>query len=155
LKEKVIVLRILTKSTRRGVLVGVASIFGLAAFSQSFSVLPDNKRLSVEEAHDLAQKGDVLLIDIRTPDEWASTGVGEGANPIDMRREDFIAKLDAVVGGNRTRSIAIICAAGVRSKWVSAKLSDAGFTTVFDVPEGMLGSPAGPGWIRNGLPVVK
>jgi len=32
-------------------------------------------------------------------------------------------------------------------------LQDAGFTNVANVKEGMVGSSAGPDWIRRGLPV--
>ena len=33
-------------------------------------------------------------------------------------------------------------------------MAGAGFTSVFDVTEGMIGSSAGPGWIDAGLPVA-
>lgn len=109
--------------------------------------------LSVADAHRAALDGAVLLIDIRRPDEWALTGVGEGAVPLDMRREDFIDALLELVAQDRARSIALICARGVRSRHLGAKLARAGFTRIIDVPEGMLGSGAGPGWIKHGLPV--
>ncbi|MCX8952452.1 rhodanese-like domain-containing protein, partial [Ruegeria sp. NA] len=38
---------------------------------------------------------------------------------------------------------------------LSNRLIEAGFTNIIDVPEGMLGSAAGPGWVRTGLPVRK
>jgi len=45
--------------------------------------------------------------------------------------------------------------ARVRSKWLTAALINAGLTHVIDVPEGMVGSNAGPGWVARGLPLVK
>jgi len=42
----------------------------------------------------------------------------------------------------------------VRSARVSNQLIAAGFTYIIDVPEGMLGSAAGPGWLERGLPLV-
>ena len=96
-----------------------------------------------------------MLIDIRRPDEWARTGIGEGAAPLDMRREDFIAQLQILAGGKTDQPIALICARGVRSRRLSERLTAAGFSQILDVPEGMLGSGAGPGWLRTGLPVVK
>ncbi|MEM9497842.1 MAG: rhodanese-like domain-containing protein [Pseudomonadota bacterium] len=108
---------------------------------------------SVAEAHQAAFEGDVLLIDIRRPDEWQRTGIGEGAIPLDMRRADFIDALETLTHGDRGTRIALICARGVRSARLSSALSEAGFDRIIDVPEGMLGSFAGPGWLRSGLPV--
>ncbi|MEM9852574.1 MAG: rhodanese-like domain-containing protein [Pseudomonadota bacterium] len=104
-------------------------------------------------AHARAAAGEILLIDVRRPDEWAATGSGEGAARLDMRRDDFIAALVRLAEGDRTRSIAIICARGVRSARMTNRLTQAGFTRIIDVPEGMLGSAAGPGWIKRGLPL--
>lgn len=97
--------------------------------------------------------GRLLLVDVRRPDEWERTGLAEGALPIDMRRPDFVeavrqARLDA------TQPVALICARGVRSQRLTTRLIDAGITPIVDVPEGMLGSFAGPGWLKRGLPVV-
>jgi hypothetical protein len=36
---------------------------------------------------------------------------------------------------------------------MNTRLASAGFTDVLDVPEGMLGSGAGPGWIASALPL--
>lgn len=97
---------------------------------------------------------EITLIDIRRPDEWQRTGVGAGAVPLDMRRRDFTAALLEVTEGRTDVPIALICARGVRSARLSAAMTDAGFTNIIDVPEGMLGSGAGPGWIKSGLPLV-
>ncbi|MEX0285372.1 MAG: rhodanese-like domain-containing protein, partial [Paracoccaceae bacterium] len=97
--------------------------------------------------------GEILLVDIRTPREWHATGIGEGAHPLDMRRDDFETALAQLTGGNRDAPVALICARGVRSARLSNRLTEAGFTQIIDVPEGMLGSAAGPGWVRAGLPV--
>jgi rhodanese-related sulfurtransferase len=109
--------------------------------------------LTVQQAHAQAVAGKITLIDIRRPDEWRKTGVGEGANPIDMRRKDFIEALTSVAGPDRTAPIALMCARGVRSARMSKRLAKAGYTNIIDVPEGMLGSAAGPGWLASDLPV--
>lgn len=110
--------------------------------------------ISVAEAHARATKGEIHLIDIRRPDEWSRTGVGEGAHALDMRRPDFADALLALVNGDAKATIALICARGVRSRHLAAWLTEAGFDNVIDVPEGMLGSGAGPGWLKSDLPVV-
>jgi rhodanese-related sulfurtransferase len=111
--------------------------------------------LTASEAHQKATTGEIILIDIRRPDEWAETGTGVGARRLDMRRDDFLAALDKLVGGNRAKPIALICARGVRSGRLSRLLTEAGYSNIIDVPEGMMGSRAGAGWVAQGLPLVK
>lgn len=115
----------------------------------------EGDELSPPEVLEAMQAGQILLVDIRRPDEWDRTGIAEGAAPLDMRRDDFLRALEALVDGDVNRPIALICARGVRSDRLSARLTATGFTRIIDVPEGMLGSPAGPGWIARGLPLVQ
>lgn len=110
--------------------------------------------LDAEEALRRVEAGKILLIDIRQPEEWEETGSPKGAQRLDMRRPDFLDALTALAGGDTTRPIALICASGGRSGRMSRALTEAGFTNVLDVSEGMLGSSAGPGWIARGLPTV-
>lgn len=110
--------------------------------------------LSTPAAHRAAVAGDVILIDIRRPDEWQHTGVGQGAMPLDMRRKDFTDVLLERTKGRTDTPVALICARGVRSRAMTARLQRAGFTNIIDVPEGMLGSGAGPGWLKRDLPTV-
>lgn len=142
--------------SRRGALFLAAGAVagGGAAAAHWFNIWARNEpgALSPQEAHAAAMRGDVLLVDIRRPDEWMRTGIGEGAIPIDMRRADFAQALLAHAG-TEDRTIALICARGVRSRQLRATLLEAGFTDVLEVPEGMLGSGAGPGWVAGGLPV--
>jgi len=133
---------------------GLALLGGAGAWYALSRPQPLVDTLSVSDAYRAAQAQDIFLVDIRRADEWARTGIGEGAVPIDMRRPDFTAALDRLTKGDRSAPIALICARGVRSRYLSAALSEAGFTHIIDVPEGMLGSFAGPGWLKTGLPVV-
>lgn len=152
-------MQILTKNpqlTRRlflggGIAVSVSSI----AWSQINSLPFDGDAIDPPTAHKFAISGEVTLIDIRRPDEWKKTGSGEGAHRLDLRRKDFITVLDGIVAGDRSKPVALICARGVRSNRMSQKLIKAGFTNIIDVPEGMLGSKAGPGWLKRKLPLNK
>lgn len=110
--------------------------------------------LSAPLAAEAVVSGELILVDIRRPDEWKLTGVPKGAVAIDMRREDFPQVLLQAMGGRKDLPVALICARGVRSGRISARLTEAGFTNVLDVSEGMLGSRAGPGWLKRGLPVT-
>jgi rhodanese-related sulfurtransferase len=140
---------------RRALLLGLAALpVGYLAWSRTLAGDFDGPALNPEQAHAMAQAGALALIDIRRPDEWALTGIGAGATPLDMLRDDFDAALAARVAGDRAAPIALICARGVRSARLGNRLLAAGFTNIRDVPEGMLGSGAGPGWIARGLPLV-
>lgn len=139
---------------RRGFLVGALALGGLAAVRWfNLGGIIGGGSLSVQDAHAAALSGTVTLIDIRRPDEWSRTGVGQGAIPIDMREPKFTQKLLGHVT-DVDAPIALICARGVRSRGLAKRLTAAGFTNIIDVPEGMQGSGAGPGWLAAGLPVI-
>ena len=110
--------------------------------------------LDAETAFQRVKAGEIVLVDIRQPEEWAATGSPQGAHRLDMRRADFLKALAALVDGDRSRPIALICASGGRSARMATALTDARFSNVADISEGMLGSSAGPGWMARGLPVV-
>lgn len=151
-----------SRLTRRAFLAGGAAALGTGAFFAAggqnlfYAVITEAsaaENLDPPTAHQLAAEGKITLVDIRRPDEWAKTGSGEHAVRLDLRRDDFIAELDKLVGGDRSAPLALICARGVRSARENNKLIAAGFTNVIDVPEGMLGNKRGPGWIKRGLPL--
>ncbi len=100
-----------------------------------------------------AAKGEIVLVDIRTRGEWKQTGLAKPALAISMHEAGFIRNLAKALGGNRSNKIALICATGGRSAHMQRILATAGFTSVVDISEGMIGSSAGPGWLRRGLPV--
>ena len=135
--------------SRRFVLAGIpALILATPAFALEGKITP-------VQAHQLAATNEITLIDVRRPDEWAATGSGVGAHRLDLRRRDFVSELTKLVEGDKTAPIALICARGVRSLFTARQLVKAGFTNIIDVPEGMMGSRAGPGWIKRGLPLVR
>ena len=104
------------------------------------------------EALAAAASGAILLVDIRRPDEWAATGVAVDAVTIDMRDAAFLDRLKRARHSSG-QPIAVICARGVRSARMTRRLTEAGIGPVIDIPEGMLGSFSGPGWLKRGLPV--
>lgn len=134
---------------------GVVAAGGRNLFYSALTEEVFSEQISTPDAHKLASAGDITLIDIRRPDEWAKTGSGQGAVRLDMRRDDFTTELAKITGGDTSKPVALICARGVRSARLTNRLTEAGFTNIIDVPEGMLGSAAGPGWIKRGLPLNK
>ena len=87
-----------------------------------------------------AEQGDLLLLDIRSPQEWKETGVGTVAKKISMHEKGFLQKLDALIDNDKSAPIALICAVGGCSNWLQGELQKRGYTNVIDVSEGMLRS---------------
>ncbi len=109
--------------------------------------------MSAPDALAAADKGEIVLVDIRTRGEWKQTGLAKPALAISMHEAGFVRNLAKALGGNRANPVALICAVGGRSAHMQRILATAGFTNVIDVSEGMIGSSAGPGWLKRGLPV--
>lgn len=118
--------------------------------------LPDPlpMQLSVHDAYELAKQGKILLIDIRRPEEWRETGVGEGAKPLTMHQPlpRFIAGIRALSHKAGGVPVALICASGQRTSRMQYFLAGHGIN-VMDVNAGMKGGWFTRGWIANGLPV--
>jgi rhodanese-related sulfurtransferase len=116
---------------------------------------PDPGRLlSPAEAHAKAVAGEIVLVDVRTADEWKETGLPASAHAITMHQDGrtLVAELDRVLGGDRNKPLAIICRTGNRTSHLQAALKAAGYGNVFNVAEGMAGGPYGRGWLKAGLP---
>ena len=115
--------------------------------------------LTPKEAFDKARAGETLLVDIRSPREWAQTGVPEGGIAETIHRDGgmtaFADALLARLDGDKSRPVALICATGNRSSHTRRYLEDAGFSNVSDVSQGMVGGRRGPGWQQQGLPVAE
>jgi rhodanese-related sulfurtransferase len=124
-----------------------------AAFFMAACVAETGPDLAAPDAFAKSRSGEMTLIDIRTPQEWRQTGVAEGALTIDMTRKTFVEELLRAVDGDKDAPIAIICRTGNRTTYTQKALQELGFSHVFNVKEGMVGSGAGPGWLRRGLPV--
>lgn len=144
-------------SRRSFMALGGAALIGVGAYG-SLSYLTaraDTARvMTPDEALAAAKAGDILLVDIRRPDEWAKTGVPKHAVAFDLRDADFLQNVETARTSD-VQPVAVICARGVRSARLTKQLAEAGVGPLVDVPEGMLGSFAGPGWLKRGLPVVQ
>ena len=114
----------------------------LPGFAQTTLMSPGDVRAA-------AEAGDIVLVDIRAPEEWAETGVADLAIPLDMRDADFEARLAALRVENPDASLAFICRSGGRSKRLADSLSEQGWPGIVDVDGGTLR------WIDEGLPVVQ
>lgn len=151
-----------TRPNRRSFLVFGAGAFGAALLSgtnpaEAGHPTPSANvyKINSDAAHKAALAGEIILVDIRRPDEWLETQVGEGAIGLDMRAENFVEILVSLREANPDKPIALICATGMRSGYVTTELTQRGFPGLIDVSEGMIGGADGPGWLKRGLPTYE
>lgn len=126
-------------------------------FSLIFIAIPasaDTPLMSAPQAFEKLSAGDLVVLDIRSREEWQDSGVAQGALPISMHEKDFLERFQSVLLEYEPEKIALICATGGRSAEVTYFLEQNGLTGVADVSEGMFGNRNGPGWLKHGLPVV-
>ena len=138
--------------------LSVAAAAALMLMSVNACSRDSGPTLAAPEAYAQAQAGKLTLIDIRRPDEWRQTGVARDALQINMAHPQgaagFVQQVAAELGGDRNAPIGLICRTGNRTTQVARYLEAQGFTQILNVKEGMVGSGAGPGWMKRGLPVV-
>ncbi len=122
-------------------------VSALTLSSVSVIATAETKLLSVEEAHSQAAEGKITLVDIRTPNEWQSTGTPEHAVMLQYQREDFIEEILNKSKANPDKPIALICRSGGRSTRAAKALQDAGLNNLYNVKEGA------QGWQAKELPM--
>lgn len=120
----------------------------------SLSALAETPILSAPEAQQRIAEGELILLDIRSRQEWQETGIAKGAWPVSMHERDFGERLQAILAVYPPEQIAMICAVGGRTGHVTSILEKNGIRGVADLSEGMEGNARGPGWIARGLEVV-
>ena len=129
----------------------------MAALTLTPAVAATSLEMSAPDALAQLKAGKLILVDIRTPQEWQQTGVAQGAVRLDMQHPKgapgFTDDLLKLTKGDKNAPIALICRTGNRTTQVQRYLEAQGFTQVINVREGMAGSAAGPGWLRRGLPL--
>ena len=109
-------------------------------------VTQDKQVVELISPKDLNTKlGDIQLIDIRTPREYAE-GYIEGAININFFDRDFNAQM---AKWNKDKELYIYCRSGNRTGKAARRLKDQGFTKIYDLQGGILN------WNRNKLKVVK
>lgn len=140
--------------TAKQLAVAIAFLIGVFAAAGGLAA-QDVTLMEAPEAHEKALKGEIVLIDIRTPEEWKQTGVPASAHAISMHQnaQTFISELLNAAAGDSEKPIAVICRTGSRSTALAAPLAKAGFPNVINVAEGVVGGPRGPGWTKRGLPL--
>lgn len=103
------------------------------------------KHVKAGEAAKLIAEGKVVIVDVRTPDEFKDGHI-KGAKNIDIMAADFEAQLAKL---DKTKPVLVHCQAGGRSTRALATFEKLGFTNVIHLDEGF------GGWEAAGKPVEK
>jgi rhodanese-related sulfurtransferase len=134
-------------------LSGCASTARTAALpetSTAASVSTANvQNVSVSEANDLINRNknnpDFKIVDVRTAAEYQSGHLADALN-IDFYSTDFETRLKQL---DSSRIYLVYCRTGVRSATASQKMSDLGFSHVYNMLQGITG------WTSAGYPTVQ
>ena len=86
------------------------------------------KNLTVEEVIILWEANpDIIVIDVRTPDEIAQTGAIENSINIDFKASDFKEKISAL---DKDKEYILFCKSGNRSGQASKIMAEMGFSNI-------------------------
>ena len=119
-----------------------AALILLAGCSSTGSATTVN--LNVSEFSQKIKEPDVIILDVRTPEEFASGHI-EGALNIDFNSGDFANEITRL---NPSETYAIYCRSGNRSGQAASIMHKAGFHDVSNLNGGVID------WTNAGLPLV-
>ncbi|MEO0897138.1 MAG: rhodanese-like domain-containing protein [Bacteroidota bacterium] len=118
----------------------ILSVMAIACSAQSSKVLPPKEFQTA-----MQNSGQYILLDVRTPEEYAS-GKIQGAKNINVRNRSFnqeVAQLDINL------PVFVYCHSGGRSAYAASKLQSMGFLQVYDLRGGITA------WKSQGMMVEK
>lgn len=101
------------------------------------------KRIDVNEANEMIQRGDIQLVDVREQDEYDAGRIA-GCDLISVN--DVLTRIDEIASD---KDIVFYCAAGVRSALACEMAAAMGRTRLFNVEGGIVA------WEEANLPLEK
>ena len=120
------------------------------------------KQITSKEIKDyLKNNPKVVLLDVRTQEEWDNIGKPDGDKIglktyfLEIRRDasfDFVQEFKNLNIG-QDKEILVICASGERSQISAELLSRENYKSI-NISDGFMGSKEGIGWKKNGLPCL-
>jgi len=120
----------------------IASVGLLAGCSGSNEAI---KKVAPVEFSEVISQPDVIILDVRTPDEFNAGHIANAIN-INLEGSDFsseVSKLD------KNATVAVYCRSGNRSGVATEQMAELGFTDMYDMQGGIVD------WEAAGGPVVK
>jgi phage shock protein E len=120
----------------------IALLFSVLVLTASFSQAVGPVNVNSREAQALLSKnGKVVLLDVRTPDEYRQAHL-KGSLLISLG--ELSRRVQEIP---RDRPVLIYCAVGARSSTAASFLSSRGYREVYNMTDGIVG------WYKNGLPL--
>lgn len=92
-----------------------------------------------------AGKADFVILDVRTPEEFAEGHI-DGAVNLDVQARDFEKKLRAL---DRKKSYLVYCRTGNRSRKATVAMEALGFRSIFHMTDGIVR------WKQQNLPLTR
>ena len=126
----------------RKLIASFAALILLAGCSSTGSATTVN--LNVSEFSQKITEPGVIIVDVRTPEEFAS-GHFEGALNIDFNSGNFANEITRL---NPSETYAVYCRSGSRSGQAASIMHKAGFHDVSNLNGGVID------WTNDGLPLV-
>ena len=120
----------------------IASVGLLAGCSSSNEAI---KKVDPVEFSEVISQPDVIILDVRTPDEFNAGHIANAIN-INLEGSDFsseVSKLD------KNATVAVYCRSGNRSGVATEQMAELGFTDMYHMQGGIVD------WEAAGGPVVK
>lgn len=119
-----------------GRLVAVSILAGVSVIGMSGCASESDPAVTTIGAADLldvAAGPDVVVLDVRTPEEYAEGHVPGSIN-IDVSGPTFTEDIEALP---KDATYVVYCRSGNRSAQAASQMADAGFTDVYDVDAGL------------------
>jgi len=138
--------KLIVRNVMRGLLFLITLLMSITASMAA-------ETLSAPAALEKVKASELVLVDVRRPSEWRSSGIASVAIPLSMHEEGFLEGLADIRAANAGKSIALICATGGRTAYLQMELAKRGLGDVIDISEGMFGNGKAVGWIKRGLPL--
>lgn len=124
---------------RRLVAFGMAGLLCAVSVSASLAAGSKATNVTVEQArkliHERGGKADFLVLDVRTPAEFAG-GHLPGALNVDIQSRDFETRIGAL---DRRKTYLVYCRSGNRSTKAVQAMERMDFQSVYHMSEGMIG----------------
>ena len=134
---------------RRLITVWTATLILAMGATALLAAGPATKDVTVEQARQLIQdrggKGDFVVLDVRTPEEFAN-GRLPGAVNVNIQVPDFQRRLAAL---DRGKTYLVYCRTGNRSARAIQVMQRLGFQSLYHMTEGILR------WEKKGFPLSR
>jgi phage shock protein E len=119
-------------------LIAAIALTGCAAGS---SVTKD---VSVTEFAQVIEDPNIVIIDVRTPEEFAQGHIAGSVN-IDIANSSFISEISQL---DKTRTYAVYCRSASRSTVATSEMEKLGFTSLYNMTGGTID------WLQAALPLT-